>query len=375
MRLIYLINVDWFFVSHFLHLARRARREGWQVVVATHVQSSRGVLEQEGVEIVALPPSRSGLAPRGLSGAVGVVGDELRRSPDAIVHAFGLYGIAVATLAGRRAGSHKRVLTITGRGYSAVSTSWRAKLLRQLNTPLCRMLADGPSTRWIAENREDLEACGLAGATAEGRTRVVGGAGVDVARFAPTPMAAQPPLRVAVVARMIWSKGIDIAVEAVKRARARGAEVELTLAGPLDAANPRSLGQEQMARLAAVPGVTWLGRVDDIAGLWATHHVGLLASRGGEGVPKSLIEACACGRPIVTTDVPGCRDLAVATGGIVVPADDAAALAQALEQLAQARTDLAAMGARARAAVLQGYTEEAVAEVAMAFYRELQGAP
>jgi len=372
MQLIILINVDWFFASHFLHLARRARALGWDVTVATHVETCRDRLQEEGLRVVPLPPSRGGMLPSGLLDASKVVAGELRRSPQAVLHAFGLFGILVATLAGLRAGVPRRVFTITGRGYTAVSSSLRAKAMRSVKSTLCGRLADGRGARWIAENAEDLEVCGLARAVGEGRAIVVGGAGVDAERFAPTVPPPMPPLKVAIVARMIWSKGIDTAVDAIRRLREGGRNVELTIVGPLDPANPRAFDEGDMRRLLQVPGVEWAGRVENIAGLWAEHHVGVLPSRGGEGVPKSLIEACACGRPIITTDVPGCRDIAKASGGIIVPPGDAQALADALASFADGKVDIAAMGSAARSAVLEGYTEEMVWEAALRFYLQLQ---
>lgn len=237
MRIVYLANVDWFFVSHFLHLARRARAEGHEVVVATHVERAEQVLREAGLTVLALPVRRGGVLPRGLTEAARVVARELRTDPDAVLHGFGLFGIAVGALArrmsgaGRMSGLGRNVYTITGRGYSAVAPTLRARLVRASTAGLCRRLADGPATRWIAENDVDLDACGLTRAKSQGRTAIVGGAGIDPTRFRPTPLPPRPPLRCALVARMIWSKGIDIAVEAVERARAAGADVELTLVG------------------------------------------------------------------------------------------------------------------------------------------------
>ena len=142
-----------------------------------------------------------------------------------------------------------------------------------------------------------------------------------------------PPLRVAVVARMLWSKGIDTAVEAVRRARAEGAAVELSLYGAPDPSNPRAI-PEATLRAWSRDGIAWHGPTARRRRRLGHHHVGCLPSRGGEGLPRTLLEAAACGRALLTTDVPGCRDL-VRDGieGLVVPPDDPAALAAALARL------------------------------------------
>lgn len=372
MRIVYLANVDWFFASHFLHLARQARSEGHCVVVATHVERADASLREAGLEVVALPVRRGGVLPRGLTDAARVVAMELARDPDAVLHGFGLFGIAVGAMARLRSSRGRQVYTITGRGYSAVAPTLQARALRAATMGLCSRLADGPQTRWIAENETDLAACGLARAVAERRTAIVGGAGIDPQRFRPTALPPRPPLRCALVARMIWSKGIDIAVEAVGRARQAGAAIELTLVGPTDPGNPLSLTEAALRAYAARPGIRWLGRSDDIAAVWRDHHLAVLPSRGGEGLPKSLIEAAACGRGIVTSDVPGCREFAAATGGWTVAAGDVDALARTLVAIA-ADGDLAARGAYAAEVAHAGYTEAHAWRVTKRFYDELAG--
>lgn len=375
--LIFLVNIDWFFCSHFLHLAQRARDAGWPVVVATHFEREHERLVREGFELVPLPARRAGLLPSGLAGTVVAVTRLLRRRPDAVVHGIGLFGIVAGTLAARLAGSQRLVFTVTGRGHTAIDDSARVRLVGRASARFCRHLADRRTTRWLAENTDDVAALGLGDAMTQGRVSLVGGAGVDPSQFPLTLMPPRGPLQVVVVARAIWSKGIDVAVAAMSHLR-RGDEdaapldIELTIAGEPDPANPRSLTRAELAHWAAQPGIRWLGRVGDIPALLSRHHVALLASRGGEGVPRSLIEAAAAGRPIITTDVPGCRELGFETGGWVVQPASPAALARALrEAAAMPPSDLEALGRRARTIVEASYTEEGVWNSAERRYREL----
>lgn len=371
-HLVFLINVDWFFASHFLYLARRARTEGFEVALATHVGKLRERMRSEGITLIDLPARRSGMRPTGLLAASRVVAAELAKRPGATLHGFGLFGILVGSLATRRTSVHGRVFTVTGRGYAAIAPSLAARTVRTATRLMCRHLADGPRTRWLAENDADIDACGLARARAEGRTALVGGAGVDPVRFVATPLPPRGPLRCAIVARAVWSKGIDLAVDAVTMARAAGVDVELTIAGAPDPDNPRSLSEDDLRALARRPGIRWLGRVEDVAGLWREHHIGLMPSRGGEGVPKSLIEAACSGRPILTTAVPGCREFGLATHGWVVSPNDTRALAAALGAIASIK-DLAERGEAARKAVLESYTEDANWRAISKLYEELAG--
>jgi len=190
---------------------------------------------------------------------------------------------------------------------------------------------------------------------------IVPGAGVDPQHYPPSPEPAAPPLKIAVVARMIEPKGIADAVAAVRRARALGAPVELDLYGTPDSSNRRSCTEDDLRRWSAEPGIRWHGATANIAEVWRTHHVAMLLTWYREGVPRSLIEAAACGRPIVTTDSPGCRDL-VRDGqeGILVPLRDAEAAARALVKLAADPDLREQLGRAAHARFEEHFTEAEV---------------
>jgi glycosyltransferase involved in cell wall biosynthesis len=173
---------------------------------------------------------------------------------------------------------------------------------------------------------------------------------------------------------MLWSKGVDLAVEAVRLARAEGAKVTLTIHGAPDPSNPKAIPETTLKEWAARPGITWAGPTRDIEGVWKAHHLCVLPSRGGEGLPRTILEAASCGRAILTTDVPGCRSF-VRDGqdGMVVPANDAAALARALVAFARAPGLAERMGANARARLLDGHTERDVMNGVKALYLSLLG--
>jgi glycosyltransferase involved in cell wall biosynthesis len=174
---------------------------------------------------------------------------------------------------------------------------------------------------------------------------------------------------VAVVARMLWSKGIDLAVEAVRIAKAQGAAIELSLYGAPDPSNPKAIPEATLKAWNAEPGISWHGATRDVAAVWRDHHVACLPSRGGEGLPRTILEAAACGRAIITTDVPGCRTFVRANvDGKIVPPDDAAGLAEAFLSLANDPNLVARMGQAARARVLDGFTERDVMDSVKRLY-------
>jgi glycosyltransferase involved in cell wall biosynthesis len=204
---------------------------------------------------------------------------------------------------------------------------------------------------------------------------LIRGSGVDTGHFAalPDPPAAPDApgqiVTVALVARMLRSKGVLDAVAAVRLLRARGLAIDLVLAGPTDPDNPDSLDEATLSALAAEPGVEWLGRVEDVRTVWRRAAIAVLPSTYGEGVPKALIEAAACARAIVATDMPGCREVVRAgeTGLLVAP-NDIAGLAEALATLAGDSQRRQAMGRAGRALALREFGEEGVARQTLALY-------
>lgn len=365
--LVYLINVDWFFISHFQHLARRAVERGMPVVLATQVSPSSARLEGSGITIVDLPLQRNGARPLGLAQAVRDVEALLMRTEKPVLHAFGIFGVLVGSLATRRLEDVRCVYTITGRGYASVARDPWMRLIRGVAPLFNRFVADDANTRWMVENKADIAQSGLQAAHRDGRVDVVGGAGVATEIFSASPLPPRPPLRVGFVARLIWTKGLDIAVRAVALARERGCDVTLTIAGEVDPNNPRAFTKKDLESYAAMPGIRLAGKVDDVPAFWRQHHIAFLPSRGGEGMPRSLLEAASCGRPILTTRVPGCEELAEVTNGWSVPSENVDAAADALIEIA-ARTDLHERGLRARSAIEAGFSEAKLWEAAERCY-------
>ncbi|MGL4286883.1 MAG: glycosyltransferase [Phreatobacter sp.] len=368
-RILCVINEDWFFLSHFLPWARAARAAGFDVVLLAARGAASERIEAEGIRVVAAKAARAGLAPKNLVPAARQAIGLIDPGRPTIVHAFGLHGMAIAALARTLSGRFPAVVSVTGLGFLAASGR---KLASGALAFAARTALDGPATVWLTENPSDGPAMGLSRAIKGGRVVQLGGAGVDVAAFSPRPGLPRPPLKLALVARMIRSKGVDLAVAAVAEARRQGLEVSLTLVGAGDPRNPRAYTAEELAGFAATEGVTLLGARDDVARILREHHAFILPSRGGEGLPKALLEAAAGGLPAVVTDVPGCREF-VRDGetGFVVPAGSVPALVEALRRLAALAVD--AMGLKARARVVDGYSVETVAGTVVEVYRRLAG--
>jgi glycosyltransferase involved in cell wall biosynthesis len=292
-----------------------------------------------------------------------------RIAPD-LVHHVALQATILGSLAalGRPVA---RVNAITGLGYAFIAETRKARIVRAVIGRLLRFLVDRRRSVALVQNPDDralLQGLGIAAQ----RIALIPGSGVDVDRLVPTPEPSGP-VTLGFVGRLLDDKGIRVLVAAHRLMRAQGSTVDLLIAGTPDPANPASVPHTEAEAWGREPGVTWLGHVNDIATVWARAHIAVLPSRR-EGLPKSLLEAAACGRPMVATDVPGCREI-VRPGetGLLVPYDDARALADAIERLAASAVLRARYGAAARKLVVEKFSAAAIGGQTVDLYRRLMG--
>ena len=375
-RILVVITEDWFALSHFQPLLCELRNVAKEVVVVTRSSGRLDELQALGVRTRTFDLRRGSFNPlaqskviRGLSQII----DQER--PDA-VHAIALQPMALVSLALNVTRHRPRivVLHLTGLGYVAVSRSVRSQVMRWVTMRAIRHSRTA-SRKWIlAENEDDIAYLVKMGIGEHARSTVVPGAGVDpeaIATLAPTrefvPAAA-------FVGRMVRSKGVHTVVAAHRHLRARGVRLSLELYGAADTNNPDAIPSETLAEWSTLPGVTWHGHVTDISAVWLSADIAVIPSLGGEGMPKAMLEAAACGRPLVVSDVPGCRHF-VRDGreGLVVPPGDIEALAAALGRLAVDGQLRFALGVAARERVLAGFTTEIVRRALREAYQHASG--
>lgn len=360
MKILFLVTEDWFFRSHFLAFAHRAVADGHEVIVAARMS---GALDSEaGIRCIDTRAERRAMGPFALASEITRTCALIERERPDVVHAIALKPIVLLLLSGAR--NVGRVLALTGRGYLSMSASLRRRFVAGALRSLLRGALDAPRTVLAVENAADRAWVEGARALDDARVVQLPGAGVDASAFnvAPEPPA---PIIVGVAARLIQTKGVDVVVDAIARLRVEGLDISLRIAGEQDHDNPEHVSDAEIVRWRATPGVELLGRVHDINAFWASTHIACLASRGGEGLPRSIIEAAACGRPVVTTQTPGCEDFVRdAQCGMAVPVDDPAAVAAALAQLAGDAELRRKFGAAGRARVESAYTIAHAADVA-----------
>ena len=371
-RLLYVVTEDWYFLSHRLPMSRAARDAGFEVHVATRVQDGAAAIAAEGFTLHPVPFVRGRVSPLGTLAAVRALRRIHRKVQPAVVHHVALQASVLGSLAaiGRPVAM---VNALTGLGFTFSSGSAKARMLRPVMQFLIRYLFNRPGRVALVQNPDDRAGLRLLG-IADDRIVTIPGSGVDVKTLTPRPEPAGPPT-MAFVGRLLDDKGIRTLVAAHRLLRQGGSDVRLLIAGTPDPANPASVSDAEAAAWANEPGIERLGHVADISSLWARAHIAVLPSRR-EGLPMSLLEAAACGRPLVSTDVPGCREIARADEtGLLVPPDDAPALAAVIAKLAASTGLRARYGAAARRLAVDRFSAAAIGRQTVELYRRLAANP
>ena len=375
-KLVFFVTEDWYFCSHRLPLARAARDAGYDVHVACRVAAHGEAIRAEGFGLTPLKRfNRSiGNPLRELASFLEILAIYRRERPD-MIHQIAIKPVLLGSLAARVARVPRMVNMIAGLGSIFTSSSLRARLLRPPVKLAIRLLLDRPNARVIVQNPEDGQLLTESRLVDPARLALIKGSGVDLAHYAPAAEppadAARPPIA-AQVSRMIWDKGAGVLVEAARILRARGVPLRVILAGMPDPENMATIPESQLRAWHEEGIVEWVGFCDDVAKLWQGSHIAVLPSWYGEGVPKSLLEAAAAGRPMVAVDGPGLREVVVdGETGLLVPPRDATALADALQRLAGDGETRRRMGAAARRRAEEIFGDATVVAATMALYRRL----
>jgi glycosyltransferase involved in cell wall biosynthesis len=370
-KILYFVTEDWYFCSHRLPLAVAAKKAGYDVAVVTRVREHGERIESFGIRLIPLELSRRGTNPwtewrlfRKLCAIYH------REKPD-LVHHVALKPVLYGTLAARLAGIPRVVNALAGLGYLFASTRSRAKLLRLVVQIAFRWLLNTRKGRVILQNPDDVRALIAAKALRPGHGVLIRGSGVDLDLFRPRAESDEIPI-VVLASRMLWNKGIGEFVKAAEILRREDVQARFALVGDTDEENPAAIPSAQLEDWAASGIIEWWGKRNDMPETLARAHVVCLPSYYGEGVPKILLEAAAAGRAIVTTDMPGCREV-VSHGenGLRVPARDPHALAGALKTLIGDRLLRERMGERGREIVETEFGVEKVVSATLAVYQTL----
>ena len=372
MRIAFVVNRDRFFLSHFLERALSARDAGHEVVVLAPDTGSGRAIEAAGLRFVPVGMTRHGVSMAHLWAEVRSMRALYRQIRPDIVHHFGLRPIVVGTLAARFGAGPKIVNAPVGMGFAFASSSWKARLIRYPLLALLRIALNPRGSRVVFENAEDRAEMMRLGAVRGADAVVIRGAGVDVERFVPTP---EPQGRATVLfaARLIREKGVGIFVDAARLARARGFDARFVIVGEVDRSSSTAVPESQLRAWADDGLIEWWGYRDDMPDVLAAATIFCLPTWYREGMPKVVLEAMACARAVVTTDVVGCRE-AVEHGvsGLLVPPKDPAALTEAIGALLGDAALRRRLAENARRRAVEEFSSERVIRETLALYRSVE---
>ncbi|MGE8106571.1 glycosyltransferase family 4 protein [Allorhizobium sp. NPDC080224] len=369
-KLLLFVSVDWFFCSHFLDRAVAAAREGFDVVVVTHVAEHREKIEAAGLKVIHLALDRKSVNPLLALVALFRLCKILRHERPSIVHNVALKPIILGSLATRLTGRVPIVNAVVGGGFIFSSNGLVARLLRFPIGLALKLLLNPSKSRVVFENKDDLKSFVSLGYVRSREAVLIRGAGVDMARYTQNEVAADIPL-IVLPARLLWDKGIGEFVDAARLLKRDGVTARFVVVGGLDPGNRASIDEETLRRWREEALVEFWGFRSDMPAVLAKAAVVCLPSYR-EGLPKALLEGMAAGLPCVTTDVPGCRE-AVSDGvnGILVSPRDMPSLASALHRLIVDQATRQVMGTRGRAMAAQQFSTEIVQIETVKLYRSL----
>lgn len=373
--LLFVVNTDWFFVSHRLRLAQACRAAGYDVQVCASESEARRTIERAGFPFHSLPIDRGGTNPVRDQATIRALARLYRSLRPAVVHHVTikpvLYGGTLARLYDIPA-----VHAVSGLGYVFIRAEEEGGLPRVLSQaldPAYRFVFGHRRCRVIFQNPADRAQFLHRGLVAPERTALLHGSGVDTDRFAASPLPGGDRPIVLLPARVLWDKGLGEFVEAARLVRARLPGARFVVAGRIDPGNPAAVPEYAMRAWVDEGTIEWLGSLtpDEMPAVYREATLVALPSYR-EGLPLAVAEAQACGRAVVTTDVSGCRD-AIRDGqtGWLVPVRDAAALAGAI---LGALTDRAELGRRSAAAVdfaRERFSERTIYDGTLALYAAL----
>lgn len=365
--LLYVETEDKAFLSHRLPMARAARDAGFDVHLAALAGSKADAVRAEGFTVHPIPFRRGGLSPLGAISTILALRKIKRELSPSLVHHVGMQ-ICVLGGVSSLGMATPQVNAMTGLGYAFTATTARALTLRVIIAVALRFLLNRDHAVFLVQNPDDRAALETIGIDPQRLARIPG-SGVDTDKLTPLPEPAGA-ITVGFAGRLLTSKGIRALVAAHRILRARGIDIRLRIAGDPDPANPDSVTQDEAQQWNNEPGIAWLGHVADITTLWRDSHIAALPSHR-EGLPKSLLEAAACGRPLVATDAPGCREIALHDQtGLLVPIEEPQALADAIGKLAASPELRMRYGAAARQLVVEKMSAQAIGAAIVDLYRQ-----
>lgn len=369
-KLFIIVNVDWFFLSHRLPVALAAQKAGWDVTIVTADTGKLKDIETQGLTVIDLPMSRSGMNIFQELGTLKFLRKLYKKEKPNVVHHVGMKTILWGTLAAKFAGVDGVVNAISGLGgfFAEDNKGLMAKLMPKV----LKFSHARKNLLCIFQNDEDKGLYVKNGIIKEKQARYIKGSGVDLKEFCYTPEPAEGKMRVILTARMIVEKGVFILTGAAEKLRSKYEDkVEFLLVGGIDD-HPGAITKEQLDAVCDGKYILWLGYRTDVKELLQSSHIVAFPSYYMEGLPKSLIEADAIGRPVITCNSVGCKETVIdGYNGYLIPTKDVDALEEKLDILLNDAKLRQEMGRNSRKYAEENFSIDVVIERHLKIYQEL----
>ena len=369
-KLFIIVNVDWFFLSHRLPVALAAQKAGWDVTIVTADTGKLKDIEAIGLKTINLPMSRSGMNLKEELGTMRFLYNLYKREKPDVVHHVGMKTILWGTLAAKFANVNGVVNAVSGLGgfFAEDNKSMLAKVM-----PKVLKFSHGRKNLLVIfQNNEDRAMYVKKGIINDRQARFIKGSGVNLQEFCYTPEPTEGKIKIILTARMIVEKGVFLLTEAAEKLRKEYEDkAEFWLVGGIDD-HPGAITKEQLDAACDGKYVKWLGYRTDVKELLQQSHIVAFPSYYMEGLPKSLIEATAIGRPIITTQSIGCKDTVDdGVNGFLIAPKEVEPLVEKLRLLIDDAALRQRMGKAAREKAEKDFSLDVVIERHLRIYQEL----
>ncbi|WP_180168107.1 glycosyltransferase family 4 protein [Acinetobacter sp. YH12035] len=370
MRIVYIVNVDWFFISHRLSIALEALKQGHEVHIFAKDTGKMTYLESLGLSIHSINLERGSINPFQTIKLLRDLKNKLKTVQPDVVHLVTIKPVLIGGLAAILAKVPSIVYAISGLGFIFTNTMLKAKILRLGIIPLYRLALSAKNKKVIVQNLDDLRTLRQYVSIPESQTVLIPGSGVDLKQFDFQPLPLKNKI-VLMACRLLADKGVYEFHKSVLLLKEKYPNVRFVLVGGIDSDNPASLTEQELNEWVQKGDLEWWGHQSNMPEVISQATVVVLPSYR-EGMPKVLLEAQALGRPIVTTDVPGCRE-AIENNktGFLVTVRDEQSLANAIEKLITNDNLCLEFSHNARVLAEQKFDIEQVVKAHMNIYENL----
>ena len=339
--ILFVVNQAKYLISHRLVIAREAQKSGYEVHIAVPFKDEIELLKKENFQLHKIPISRSGINLFGEIISILSIWRVIIKVNPNLVHLISIKAVIYGGIV-TRLHSIPAVMAISGLGY--LSSSGKESWVKYFIEPLFRLSLNQKENLVIIQNRSDEKALKLIGALERNQSKLIPGSGVNINKFKFTSIPESTPM-ILMPSRMLWDKGVGVFVNSAKIVKSQKTSVKFVLAGPYDPDNPSSISMLQLNKWNDSGVIEWWGDRDDMPDVYKKSHIVVFPTNYGEGVPKVLLEASSSGRPIITTNTPGCNDIIIdKVNGLLVSPNDPELLASSIINLLNDRSMMTEMG-------------------------------